>query len=164
MKPLIVTIILAATLASCSSESQKVSTNSTANGSPTPAITPLVHITPPVETANSETASPTETAGAPVEFTYTGVTPDKESISYKIRVKTAKPIKQVDIDIKYLDAQGKVVSEITRAWQNIVKSKMQPIEQGKTYEVTDYLEEGSVKAECKLKRVFYTNGSIWSAE
>jgi hypothetical protein len=165
MKALIVTIMLAATLGSCSSEQQKSSTNSSLV-SPTPEITPQVHITPPVKNANSETTPTTETAttAAPVEFTYTGITPDKESFSYKIKVNTPKPISQVDIGIKYLDAQGQVVSETTRAWQNIVKSKKQPIEQGKTYDVTDDLEPGSIKAECKLKRVFFTDGSNWSAQ
>jgi hypothetical protein len=165
MKPLIITIMLAAALASCSSAPQKSSVNETANASPSPTITPQVHITPPVKTETSETTTPsTETAtSAPVEFTYTGVTPDKESISYKIRVNTPRPISQVDIAVKYLDAQGQVVSETTRAWQNIVKSKKQPIEQGKTYEVTDDLEEGPTRAECKLKRVFFTDGTNWSA-
>jgi hypothetical protein len=123
-----------------------------------------VHITPPQKNANSETLSSTETVGAPVDFIYIGTTPDKESFSYKIKINTAQPISQVDIAIKYMDDQGKVLSETTRAWQNIVKSTRQPIEQGKTYEVTDDLEAGSVKAECRLKRVFFTDGTSWSAK
>jgi hypothetical protein len=165
MKALIIVTILGLTLAGCASESQKPATDSTTTiaATPTPAITPQVHVTPPVTDPGSETASNTKTADAPVAFTYTGVTADKEDISYKIKVNTAKPISQVDIAIRYLDAQGKVVSETTRAWQNIVKSKKQPIEQGKTYEVTDALEPGSTKAECQLKRVWFTDGSTWSA-
>ena len=158
------TIILAAGLSACSGGGGQASQNSQANQISTPTITPRVEITPPANTESRETTSPAETGGAPVEFTYTGLTPDKESISYKIRVNTAKPISQVDIAIRYLDAQGRVVTETTRAWQNIVKSKRQPIEQGKTYVVEDELEPGSTKAECQLKRVFFTDGSTWSAK
>jgi uncharacterized protein YcfL len=167
MKALIITTILGITLVACSSEPQKSATNSTnattAAGTPTPVITPQVHITPPVTNENSETSSSTNASDAPVEFTYTGITPDKEDISYKIKVKTAKPISQVDIAARYWDAQGNLISETTLAWQNIVKSKKQPIEQGKTYNATGLLEPGSTKVECKLKRVFFTDGSVWSA-
>jgi hypothetical protein len=164
MKTLIVVFLLSATLASCSGESQtQVANSNAAAATPTPAITPQVHVTPPVTNRNGETAPATNSAAAPVEFTFTGVTPDKESIAYKIKVNSAKPVSQVDIAVKYLDAEGRVVSETTRAWQNIVKSKKQPIEQGKTYEVTDELEPGSTTAECQLKRVFFTDGTNWSA-
>jgi hypothetical protein len=164
MKRLIVTLILAVGLSGCSGGTAKRSQNSTANAGPTPTITPQVEITPPIKTENREPASTTETASAPVEFTYMGLTPDKENISYKIRVNTAKEISQVDIAVRYLDAQGQVVTETTLAWQNIIKSRKQPIEQGRTYEVEDYLEPGSLKAECQLKRVFFTDGSTWSAK
>jgi hypothetical protein len=165
MKILLATVALAATLLSCSTGPQKAPADlSSTAATPTPALTPQVHITPPPENANTVTASPDETTAPPVDFTYNGVIPDKESITYKIKVNTDKPISQVDIAIKYLDEQGKVVAETTRAWQNVVKSAKQPIVQGKTYEVTDDLEPGSTKAECKLKRVFFTDGSSWSVK
>jgi hypothetical protein len=123
-----------------------------------------VHITPTPGTANNnESASSAKDKSAPVEFTYTGITADKENFSYKVKVNTTKPVSQVDIGIKYLDEQGRVISETTRVWQNIVKSKKQPIEQGKSYEVTDALEPNSTKVECRLKRVVFVDGSTWSA-
>jgi hypothetical protein len=124
--------------------------------------------TPRTESPTPAAATPTPTPAAkdgeaPVEFTYLGVAPDKETISYKIKVNTARPISQVDIGIKYMDGQGKVLNETTLAWQNVVKSARQPIEQGRTYEAKDYLPEGATKAECALKRVIFADGSRWEA-
>jgi hypothetical protein len=79
-------------------------------------------------------------------------------------VLTATPISQVDIGIKYMDDSGKVLDETTYAWQNVVKSARQPIEQGKTYEAKDDLPEGATKAECVLKRVIFADGTRWEAE
>jgi hypothetical protein len=124
-----------------------------------------------VATSNAESPSPTATptpaakmVEPPVEFAYLGVAPDKESIAYKIKVKTDEPISQVDIGVKYMDASGKVLDETTLAWQNVVKSVRQPIEKGKTYEGKDYLPEGATKAECVLKRVIFANGTRWNAD
>ncbi|HKQ53574.1 MAG TPA: hypothetical protein VJT74_14455, partial [Pyrinomonadaceae bacterium] len=100
----------------------------------------------------------------PVEFTYLGVTKDKGSIAYKIKVNSAKPISQVDLDMKYMDESGRVVDQSTFAWQNIVKSKRNAIERGRTYEVTDPLPEGATRAEVTLKRVIFEDGTTWNAE
>jgi hypothetical protein len=122
------------------------------------------------ETANAATPSPTATASPaatgerPVEVTYTGTTPDKGSITYKVKVNSAKPIGQVDLNMRYLDDKGGVVEESTYAWQNVVKSKQNPIERGQTYEREDPLPEGATRAEITLKRVHFKDGSIWEAE
>lgn len=123
------------------------------------------------ETANAATPSPaaapspSAVAGErPVEFTYVGVTPDKESVAYKIKVTSAKPVRQVDLNMKYMDEKGGVVEETTYAWQNVVKSKKNPIEPGETYEVKDPLPEGATRAEVTLKRVHFEDGTVWNAE
>ena len=117
-----------------------------------------------------ESVSPTPTASPvtkdnepPVEVTYLGVSPGKESVSYQIKIKTGEPINQVDLGVRYLDDVGKVLDETTYAWQNVVKSVRQPIEKGKTYEVKDELPEGATRAEYVLKRVIFQNGTRWSA-
>lgn len=123
------------------------------------------------ETANAATPSPsasptpaaTVSGERPVEFTYLGVTPDKESIAYKIKVNSAKPISQVDLDMKYMDESGRVVDQSTYAWQNVVKSKRNAIERGQTYEVKDELPEGATRAEVTLKRVHFEDGTRWEA-
>jgi hypothetical protein len=122
------------------------------------------------ETANAATPSPTAapapaTASGerPVEFTYVGVTPDKQSVAYKIKVTSAKPVRQIDLNMKYMDDKGGVVEETTYAWQNVVKSRKNPIEPGETYEVKDPLPEGATRAEVTLKRVHFEDGSRWEA-
>ena len=123
------------------------------------AATPLPTTTP------AATDSPATTSGErPVEFTYLGVTPDKESIAYKIKVNSAKQVSQVDLNMKYLDDKGGTVDESTYAWQNIVKSARKPIEKGQTYEVKDPLPEGATRAEVTLKRVIFADGTRWEAE
>lgn len=166
MKTLIVTVFLVAAFTSCTSAPQQASANSssTAAATPTPAITPQVHVTPPPGNTTDNTVSSSETNAAPVDFTYIGTTPDNERIAYRIKVNTARPIKQVDMNFRYFDAQGKLVAVGTRSWQNIVKSTKQAIEQGKTYKVTDDLEPGAIRAEGQLMRVFFADGSTWSAK
>jgi len=113
--------------------------------------------------ATDTTAKTESTAGARlIEFTYLGITSDKQNISYRIKVNTDKPISQVDLAVKEMDDSGKVLLDTTMLWQNIVKSVRQPIEKGKTYDVQDYLYPGAAKAECKLKRVVFKDGSTWS--
>jgi hypothetical protein len=109
----------------------------------------------PSKVESSESASSQTTAEAPVEFIYGGVTPDKASISYKIKVNTDKPIEEVHLALKETDASGKVLTETTLIWQNIVHSTQQPIEKGKTYEQHWELLPGAVKAECSLKEVIF---------
>jgi hypothetical protein len=117
----------------------------------------------PAKTQSSQSAASESTSGAPVEFFYGGITPDKTSISYKIRVNTDKPIEEVHLALKETDAGGKVVEQTMIAWQNIVRSHQQPIEKGKTYEAETPLDPAATKAECTLKEVIFKDGTRWTA-
>lgn len=164
MRNFLVAMLLAATLAACSGGARNSSNDSQAMARPTPTISPRIAPESPAKNSNDANTQPTDTAGAPVEFSFGGISTDGENISYKIKVNTPKPISQVDIAAKYMDAQGKVVTETTLAWQNVVKSKKEPIEQGKTYDVKDYNEPGATRADLKLKRVVFADGSTWNAK
>jgi hypothetical protein len=111
----------------------------------------------------SQATAAQTTTEAPVEFTYGGIAPDKAKIVYMIKVNTDKPIEEVHMNLKEMDASGKVLTETTLIWQNIVHSKQQPIEQGKTYEDYTMLNPGAVKAECSLKEVIFKDYTRWSA-
>ncbi len=115
------------------------------------------------KTQTSQSTSAEATSGAPVEFIYGGITSDKTSISYKIKVNTDKPIEEVHLALKETDAGGKVVEQTMIAWQNIVHSAQQPIEKGKTYEDQTPLDPGATKAECLLKEVVFKDGTRWTA-
>ena len=120
----------------------------------------------PSKVKSSEPASSQPAAEAPVEFTFDGLTPSKASVAYKIKVNTDKPILEVHLALKEMDANGKVLEETTVVWQNIVHSTRQPIEKGKTYEDTTPLVPEAVKAECSLKEVVfkdYTRSSATAA-
>jgi hypothetical protein len=112
---------------------------------------------------NCRAADSKATDAAPVEFTYGGIAPDKVKITYKIKVNTDKPIEEVHMNLKEWDANGKVLTDTTLIWQNIVHSTRQPIEQGKTYEDYSMLNPGAVKAECSLKEVIFADFTRWSA-
>lgn len=163
MKSSFVFIFLLALLTACGNKQQTaVSTNT----STIPTATKET-VTTAAESPSTTATTPTPATKdnqPPVEFTYLGVAPDKESISYKIKVNAAEPISQVDIGVKYMDDGGKVLDETTLAWQNVVKSTRQPIEKGKTYEAKDDLPEGATKAECVLKRVIFADGTRWNAQ
>src|SRR5712692_1858730 len=149
-----IALILAATLFSaCSNKppSESGNTQSTAGTQSTPS-----------KAESSQSTS--ESSGAPVEFIYRGITPDKASISYKIKVNTDKPIEEVHLALKETDAAGKVVEQTMIAWQNIVHSTQQPIEKGKTYEAQTPLDSAATKAECSLKEVIFKDGARWSAK
>lgn len=103
------------------------------------------------------------TSGAPVEFIYDGLTPEKTSVAYKIKVNTDKPIEEVHLALKETDAGGKVVQDTTLVWQNIVHSTRQPIEQGKTYADTTTLAPPAVNAQISLKEVVFKDGTRWKA-
>jgi hypothetical protein len=151
-----ITIILAAVFVSaCGSKEPSSSSNtqSTAASQSTPA-----------KTQSSQSTTSESTSEAPVEFTYGGITPDKTSISYKIKVNTDKPIEEVHLALKETDNGGKVVEQTMIAWQNIVHSTQQPIEKGKTYEAQTPLDPAATKAECKLKEVVFKDGTRWTAK
>jgi hypothetical protein len=163
MKSLLWCLALAFILTGCGGGGENAAGNNAAgNNAATPAPTRDAQVTPTPQP--STTPSPSTSAGdaeRPVEFTYLGLTKDKQAIAYKIKVNAAKPISQVDLRVKYMDDAGKVLEETTIAWQNVVKSKRLPIEQGKTYEAEGYLPEGATKAEVKLARAIYTDGTRW---
>src|ERR1700686_3061115 len=117
----------------------------------------------PLKVAGSEPASSPAAAEAPVEFTFDGITPEKTSVSYKIKVNTDKPINEVHLSLKEMDASGKVLTDTTVIWANIVHSTRQPIEKGKTYEDRTPLLPGAVKVECSLKEVVFKDFTRSSA-
>lgn len=158
---ILVTFMVAVLFTACAGAPQKTSTSNTASANSASSTTAAA---PDAKPVSAESPANPAATGAPVEFTYVGITPDKEEFAYKIKVNTAKPISQVDIAAKYYDDKGKVVGDSTIAWQNVVKSTRQPIEQGKAYDATGYLEPGSTKVEAGLKRVVFKDGSAWSAQ
>ena len=108
-------------------------------------------------------SAPPPASAAPVDYTFLGIDTAHSAIRYRIKVHTPKPIAQVDIAMKSVAANGKVVNDTTVVWQNIVKSKRQPIENGKTYEDTTYLFPNTARVESRLLRVVYADGTRWEA-
>lgn len=159
MKKLITTIAILVLFVACASKQEK-SDNASASAPTNQAVAGNAE-KPAQGNATPTTKGDEKTEGRPVELTSLGIAADKEHVAYKIKVNTDKPISQVDIELKYTDEKGKVETE-TLIWQNIVKSTRQPIEKGKTYEDQSYLSPGSTKAECKLKRVVFEDGTSWS--
>lgn len=100
----------------------------------------------------------------PVAYTYLGITDDKKHFAFKIKILSAKPIRQVDIYSLCHDASGKIVDDSTYAWQNIVTSVQRPIEQGKTYEDTSFTGAGTATCETSVSLVHFVDGSKWSAQ
>ena len=116
----------------------------------------------PTQGSSTSVTNGAKRDGNPVEFTCLGLSADRTHFSYRVKVNTDKPISQVDIEVKSVDAKGKSSTE-TFLWQNIVKSHQQPIEKGKTYDVDENaVAEGTTKVECKMKRVVFADGTSWS--
>jgi hypothetical protein len=155
MKTYIGLFLAAALFSACSNTQPSEPSNTQSIGTPQST---------PAKTQSSQSAASESTSGAPVEFSYGGITPDKTSISYKIKVNTDKPIEEVHLALKETDAGGKVVEQTMIAWQNIVRSHQQPIEKGKTYEAETPLDPAATKAECSLKEVIFKDGTRWSAK
>lgn len=117
----------------------------------------------PAKTEGADSPPPQTAAEAPVEFIFDGITPDKASVSYRIKVNTDKPINEVHLALKEWDAAGKVLTDTTVVWANIAHSTRQPIEKGKTYEDRTSLLPGAVKAECSLKEIVFKDYTRSSA-
>jgi hypothetical protein len=153
-------LVLTLICAGCGGQQVKVSTdNSVARTETKVTGTPEAESVAPTSTATPERKGGTP----PVEFTSLGLSPDKQSASYRLKVNAAEPISQVDIDVRYIGQDGSVLEETTLAWQNVVKAARQPIEKGKTYEVKDELPEGATRAEYVLKRVIFQDGTRWNS-
>ena len=153
MKTYIALIVAAVFLSACGQNQPASNTNTQpAAGSPSRS-----------SQTGSQPAQPQTTTGAPVEFIYGGITPDKTSVSYKIKVNTDKPIDEVHLALKEMDGKGKVIGDTTIIWQNIVGSTRRPIEQGKTYEDQSALDPAAVKADVSLKEVIFKDGTRWTA-
>ena len=153
MKSYISLVFAAIFAAGCSNKPASTNTQPAAGARSTPA-----------KAESSQTAASQPARGAPVEFTYGGITADKANISYKIKVNTDKPIEEVHLAFKATDAGGKVLDQTMIAWQNIVKSTRQPIEKGKTYEDTSAIDPATAKVECSLKEVVFKDGTTWKAK
>jgi hypothetical protein len=102
------------------------------------------------------------TSARPIEFTCLGISADKQSVNFNIKVNADKRITQVDVALKEMDDSGKVLLQTDYAWQNIVNSVRQPIEKGKTYLGEGYLYPGATRVECSLKRVIFEDRTRWS--
>ena len=148
------TIILAAVLVSACGSKEPSSSNTQ----------PAASTQSPSKIEGPQSPTSQTTSGAPVEFFYGGITPDKTSISYKIKVNTDKPIDEVHLALKEMDAKGKAVENTTIVWQNIVGSTRRPIENGKSYEDQTPLDPAAVKAECTLKEVVFKDHTRWTAK
>lgn len=102
-------------------------------------------------------------APAPVEVSFVKVDADRELLLYKVKINDAKPIRQVDIRFRYLDAAGKELLSREFLWQHNVKGTVQPIEKGKTYGDEDFgYPEKTTKAELKVTMVHYKDGTKWT--
>jgi hypothetical protein len=112
---------------------------------------------------SSQAAAPQSTSGTPVEFTYTGITPDKANVAYKIKVNTDKPIDEVHLAFKDMDPRGKVLDDTIIIWQNMAGSTRRPIEKGQTYDDQTALDPAATKADVSLKEVIFKDGSKWTA-
>jgi hypothetical protein len=103
---------------------------------------------------------------APVEYTFLGMDTKRAvpAIRFRIKVNTPKPIEEVDIGTKFIAGDGSVVTDTTVVWQNIVKSKREPIENGRSYDDTSYLYPKTARVESRLLRVVFTDGTRWDAD
>ena len=144
-------VILAAALLSACSQTQSTSNNNRAANAAAPAAS----------ATHSPAAALQSTSSAPVEFIYTGITADKANAAYKIKVNTDKPIDEVHLTLKEINANGKVVEDTTVIWSNIAGSTRRPIEGGKTYEDQTALDPAATKAEVSLKEVIFKDGTRW---
>jgi len=145
-------------LSSCGAKSE-TATNQNAGGPP------AVKAEKAPESGKADaTAARSDASAAPVDLTVLGMTPDKTSVSYRIKVSTDKPIEEVHLALKETDGSGKVVADTTIIWQNIVGSTRKPIERGRTYEDHSALDADVVKAGVSLKEVVFKDGTRWTAQ
>jgi hypothetical protein len=115
------------------------------------------------QTGKALEAAKADASVAPVDLTVLGMTADKTSVAYRIKVNADKPVEEVHLALKETDGSGKVVGDTTIIWQNIVGSTRKPIEKGGTYEDHSTLDSDVVKADVSLKEVVFKDGTRWTA-
>ena len=102
-------------------------------------------------------------ATPPVEFTFLGLDAAQGTMRYQIQILTHKPVSQVDFNLRIFNQSGKIIYDRPVSWRNMVKGAPQPIEPGRTYKVEDSLGvEGAARAEGKLLRVVFRDGTGWT--
>lgn len=104
-----------------------------------------------------------QAATPPVEFTFLGLDAAQGTMRYQIQILTHKPVSQVDFNLRIFNQSGKIIYDRPVSWRNMVKGAPQPIEPGRTYNVEDSLGvEGAARAEGKLLRVVFRDGTGWT--
>ncbi len=112
--------------------------------------------------ATSVSSSGGSVAGAPVEFTFTGLKDAK--IRYSVKILTDKKVASVRFNVNQFDSAGKTIGpEGANVWDNTVNKKQQAIESGKTYNAEFDAYPNAVKADAKLLSVEFQDGTSWEA-
>lgn len=112
---------------------------------------------------NSSFAGASQSTEPPIDFTYLGVSSDKQHIAFQIKVNTAKPIIQIDLDVKEIDDSGKDLLDRTLLWQSKDCCPRRPLEKGKIYDGFErLLRPGATKTACSVQRVHFQDGSSWT--
>lgn len=105
---------------------------------------------------------PEQTTEPPVDLTFLGITPDRKNIAFTIVARGEKPILQVDLAIKEMDKQGKVILSTTFLWQRKCCPRP-PLEKGVVYDVQEpMVEKSAARAEARVERVHFQDGSTWA--
>jgi hypothetical protein len=104
-----------------------------------------------------------QAATPPVEFSFLGFDTAEKTIHYQVKILTAKPVSRVDFNLRVFDLHGKMIFDRPLSWPNRVEGRPQPLESGRTYEVTDSLTvEGAARAQASLLRVVFRDGTGWT--
>ena len=104
-----------------------------------------------------------QAATPPVEFTFLGLDAPQGTMRYQIHILTPKPVSQVDFNLRIFNQSGQIIYDRPVSWRNLVQGKPQTIEPGRTYHVEDSLVvEGATRAEAKLLRVVFKDGTGWT--
>ena len=142
-----------------------------AEATPPPVTTaPHAETAPePATAATPSSATPSPAASAkptapPVDVALTGPTTDKKGLGFRVSIKDANPVKQVDLHVAYLGADGKVTMETTYVWENIVNSERKPIVKGQSYTDSVPLIGDAKSANIKLARVVFADSTSWQAQ
>ena len=97
----------------------------------------------------------------PVTVECLGLGSDKESLRYRVRVSTDRPVEQADVGLVYIGVDGKE-ERATAVWQNVVDAKRQPIERGKSYEAETRVGRGATGFRCRVLHVVFKDQTSWA--